>query len=91
MAQSEHGNRMKKNRNKEGQAASQVVLRQVVCICKGIALGSVLKSCQGAETVGDVNQACGSGSGGCRGQRCGPKIRALLARKNGYDPGPASD
>lgn len=63
------------------------VLRQVVCICKGIPLGSVLKACENAETVSQVNKGCGSGTGGCRGERCGPKIRALLTKKNGVDPG----
>ncbi len=63
------------------------VLRQVVCICKGIPLGSVLKACENAESVSQVNKGCGAGTGGCRGERCGPKIRALLTKKNGVDPG----
>ncbi|NRA44205.1 MAG: (2Fe-2S)-binding protein [Oligoflexales bacterium] len=55
-------------------------LSQVVCICKGINLGKVLKGLPGSETVDDVNRKVGTGTGGCCGERCGPKIKALLAK-----------
>lgn len=56
-------------------------LSRVVCICKGIPLSKVLKGLEGCETVADVNRKIGSGSGGCAGQRCGPRIKILLKKK----------
>jgi len=55
-------------------------LLRVVCICKGIALGKVLDGLQGCETVQDVNKKIGTGSGGCQGERCGPRIKILLKK-----------
>lgn len=55
-------------------------LQIVVCICKGIKLGRVLKGLEGSETVEQVNQKTGCGSGGCKGERCGPRIRVLLRK-----------
>ncbi len=55
-------------------------LARVVCICKGINLGKVLKGIEGCETVEDVNRSVGTGSGGCQGQRCSPRIRVLLEK-----------
>ena len=55
-------------------------MAKVVCICKGITLGRVLKGLQGAETVADVNRCVGTGSGGCQGERCGPRIKMLLKK-----------
>lgn len=68
------------------------MLAKVVCICKGINLGRVLKGMEGCETVQDVNRKVGTGSGGCAGERCGPRIKLLLARmkeaKSGAPPSP---
>ena len=66
-----------KEREKEDKVKQ---LTRVVCICKGIKLGQVLPALPHSETVSDVNRKCGSGSGGCRGQRCGPRIRILLKK-----------
>jgi hypothetical protein len=55
-------------------------MTRVVCICKGIPLGRVLDGLPGCETVADVNQKVGSGSGGCKGERCGPRIKILLKK-----------
>lgn len=55
-------------------------LSMVVCICKGIKLGTVLAALEGCETVQDVNRKVGSGSGGCQGERCGPRIKILLRK-----------
>jgi bacterioferritin-associated ferredoxin len=55
-------------------------LHMVVCICKGINLGRVLKGLEGSSTVEDVNRKVGTGSGGCKGERCGPRIRLLLKK-----------
>ena len=57
------------------------MLAKVVCICKGINLGRVLKGMEGCETVQDVNRKVGTGSGGCQGERCGPRIKVLLKKK----------
>lgn len=57
-------------------------LVRVVCICKGINLGRVLKGLNGSTTVEDVNRKTGTGSGGCRGERCSPRIQVLLDKKN---------
>lgn len=55
-------------------------LARVVCICKGINLGRVLKGIEGCETIAEVNRAVGTGTGGCQGQRCGPRIKMLLEK-----------
>lgn len=55
-------------------------LLTVICICKGINLGRVLKGIDGCQTVEDVNRKTGCGSGGCKGQRCGPRVKILLKK-----------
>jgi hypothetical protein len=57
-------------------------LARVVCICKGINLGRVLRALEGCSTVAEVNIRAGTGSGGCKGERCGPRIRLLLQKYN---------
>jgi NAD(P)H-nitrite reductase large subunit len=57
------------------------LLARIVCICKGINLGRVLKALDGSETVEDVNRKSGCGTGGCKGQRCGPRIKSLLRKQ----------
>ncbi len=64
--------------NDKEQLARSLV--QVVCICKGINLGKILKVLPQCETVQDVNQKAGTGTGGCQGQRCGPRIKLLLKK-----------
>lgn len=50
-----------------------------VCICKAISRATIKKAIKdGAKTVDEVNKATGSGSGGCKGNRCGCKIEELL-------------
>lgn len=63
---------------KEIQEERAKQMAKVVCICKGINLGRVLAGIEGCETVQDVNRKVGTGTGGCQGQRCGPRIKALL-------------
>jgi len=53
---------------------------RVVCICKGIPLGKILKALQTSDTVEEVNKKTGCGSGGCSGERCGPRIKILLRK-----------
>ena len=55
-------------------------LAMTVCICKGIPLKKVLPGLKGSVTVEDVNEKTGCGSGGCKGQRCGPRIEILLKK-----------
>ncbi len=57
-------------------------LATVVCICKGIPLGKVLPAIKACDTVEDVNRMAGTGSGGCHGERCGPRIKMLLKKKH---------
>lgn len=57
------------------------MLVRVVCICKGINLGRVLKGMEGCQSVLDVHRKVGTGSGGCRGERCSPRIKILLKKK----------
>ena len=52
---------------------------KVVCICKGIkkrVFWKVLDA--GAQSKDEVNRLTGSGSGGCQGRRCGPRILEML-------------
>lgn len=74
-----------KNSETQRKEELQKQLSQVICICKGITLARVLKGLDGSETVNDVNLKTGCGSGGCRGERCGPKIKILLAKKRQAD------
>lgn len=62
----------------EEKARRIKMMNKVVCICKGIPLSKVLPGLEGSKTVADVNCKVGTGSGGCRGERCGPRIKALL-------------
>lgn len=50
-----------------------------VCICKGISRKTIKEAIQnGALTLEAVQKATGAGSGGCKGNRCTPKIEELL-------------
>jgi bacterioferritin-associated ferredoxin len=52
---------------------------KVVCICKGIKKRIFWKALDdGAQTKDDINRMTGSGSGGCQGRRCGPRILEML-------------
>jgi bacterioferritin-associated ferredoxin len=52
---------------------------KVVCICKGIKKRLFWKALDdGAQTKDEVNRLTGSGSGGCQGRRCGPRILEML-------------
>ena len=55
-------------------------LSRVVCICKGIPLSKFLPILNQCNTVSEVNQLTGSGSGNCKGERCGPRIKILLRK-----------
>jgi bacterioferritin-associated ferredoxin len=52
---------------------------KVVCICKGIKKSVFWKVLDtGVQTKEEVNRLTGSGSGGCQGRRCGPRIVDML-------------
>jgi len=52
---------------------------KVVCICKGIKKSVFWKVLDtGVRTKEEVNRRTGSGSGGCQGRRCGPRITEML-------------
>ena len=53
---------------------------KVVCICKGIKQARICDAIvQGpCGSVEEVNKKTGSGSGGCKGVRCGPVITKLI-------------
>lgn len=54
-----------------------------VCLCKGITRATIKKAIrEGATSVEEVNSKVGSGSGGCKGRRCGEKIETLIAEYN---------
>jgi bacterioferritin-associated ferredoxin len=56
---------------------------KVVCICKGIKTLMFWKAMDaGAETREEINRATGSGSGGCKGRRCGPRILEMLRNRS---------
>lgn len=51
-----------------------------ICICKGIPRKRFLEAIKkGASSLAEINRLTGSGSGDCKGERCGPKIEQLLA------------
>lgn len=53
-----------------------------VCLCKAIPRSTIKRAIQnGAKTVEDIQRATGAGSGGCRGQRCTPKIQQILTQE----------
>jgi len=53
---------------------------ETICICKGIPRNRFLDAIKkGASSVQEINMIVGAGSGDCKGERCTPKIQALLA------------
>ena len=57
-----------------------LVQNEKICICKGIPRKRFLEAFKkGASSLSEVNRLVGSGSGDCKGERCGPKIESLLA------------
>lgn len=51
-----------------------------ICICKGIPRKRFMEAIKsGASSVQEVSRLVGSGSGDCKGERCGARIEALIA------------
>lgn len=52
---------------------------KTICLCKNIKKGTILKAIHGGcHTVDAVNRKTGTGSGDCKGERCGPKIKETI-------------
>jgi len=51
-----------------------------ICICKGIPRKRFLEAMKkGASSLQEINRRVGSGTGDCKGERCGPTIKKILA------------
>lgn len=55
-------------------------LKRVVCICKGIPLSQVLPALKDHQEVDPIHESVGTGSGGCKGRRCTPRIETLIEK-----------
>jgi bacterioferritin-associated ferredoxin len=69
------------NASSDGPSEPRTILEgmKVVCICKGIKKSVFWKVLDaGVRTKEEVNHLTGSGSGGCQGRRCGPRILEML-------------
>lgn len=54
---------------------------KTVCLCKNIKKGTLLRAVHGGcRTMEEVNRKVGSGSGDCKGVRCGPKIMEMIEK-----------
>ncbi|MDO8445904.1 MAG: (2Fe-2S)-binding protein [Deltaproteobacteria bacterium] len=52
---------------------------KTICLCKNIKKGTILNAIHGGyHTVEAVNRKLGTGSGDCKGERCGPKIKEMI-------------
>jgi bacterioferritin-associated ferredoxin len=50
-----------------------------ICICKGIPRKRFFEAIKkGASSLQEINRIVGSGSGDCKGERCGPIIKKIL-------------
>lgn len=55
---------------------------ETICICKGIPRKRFVQAMEnGVKTLREINRIVGSGSGDCKGERCGPRIEELLAEQ----------
>ena len=69
----------RKDMNSEELKKQWLAQNEKICICKGIPRKRIVEAiAKGAKTVQEVNRIAGSGSGDCRGERCGPRIEKLL-------------
>ncbi|MDX1776152.1 MAG: (2Fe-2S)-binding protein [Desulfobulbales bacterium] len=50
-----------------------------ICICNAIPRKQIVGAIKnGAASLQEINRSVGSGSGECKGKRCGPRIKKLL-------------
>ena len=60
---------------------------QKVCLCKGIPRKRFIEEIsRGAASLEEVNLRTGSGTGDCKGERCGPVIKQLIAAYRRVEP-----
>ena len=56
---------------------------KTICLCKNVKRGTIVKAIlSGCSSAGEVNRKLGTGSGNCKGERCQPKIIALIKEKS---------
>jgi len=68
----------------DDDALKQAILDsyKVVCICNKIRKGVIEKAIRGgARTLEDIKRRTRAGTGPCTPNRCGPVIRAMLAKQ----------
>ncbi len=52
---------------------------KTICLCKNIKKGTILNTIHGGcHTIYAVNRKLVTGSGDCKGERCGPKIKEII-------------
>ena len=53
-----------------------------VCLCKAIPRSTIKKAIKnGARNLEEIQKTTGAGSGGCKGNRCTPKIEEILKQQ----------
>ncbi|MBU3114027.1 (2Fe-2S)-binding protein [Clostridium lacusfryxellense] len=53
-----------------------------VCLCKAVPRSTIKKAIRnGARTLEEIQRVTGAGSGGCKGNRCTPKINEILKQE----------
>lgn len=59
---------------------------KTVCLCKNIKKGTLLRAIHGGcRTVEEINRKVGTGSGDCKGRRCGPKIMEMVKNLTAWE------
>jgi len=65
--------------NSEDIKKQWLLKNEKVCICKGIPRKRFMEAIKsGALSSQEINRFVGSGSGDCKGERCGPRIEEML-------------
>jgi bacterioferritin-associated ferredoxin len=65
--------------NSEDIKKQWLLKNEKVCICKGIPRKRFMGAIKsGALSSQEINRLVGSGSGDCKGERCGPRIEEML-------------
>ena len=66
--------------NSEELTRQWLLQNKKICICNGIPRKLFIEAIRnGARSLQEINRFVGSGSGECKGKRCGPRIERLLA------------
>ena len=68
------------NRDSENIKKQWLLQNEKVCICRGIPRKRFIEAIRsGAASLQEVNRLVDSGTGDCKGERCGPRIEKILA------------